>query len=192
MRINSVKNFIKPQVKRCLARIAKSRRLKPVLSSDTFITVLDNVFSPRTFAMKKVGKNLYRGTQVELREIDKIAKKGINLVINLKFELPKTHKKLKKKYIEKGIKYINMPLNPFKLDMKQIENIFKVLKENLDKKMYIHCCFGKDRTGLVVGMYEKLLGNFNFMKVWDNLIKNGHREDIFPEVKKALLKFNSK
>lgn len=112
----------------------------------------------------QVNENLYRGNAVysPVKAL-RIKGKGIKQVIDLRHEdgtMVRLLKSLEKIYLKTlGIKYINKRF--YKDGIETVPDIafFEGINEQINKnKTYIHCHFGKHRTGFAVAMYEKSAG----------------------------------
>ncbi len=102
----------------------------------------------------QVSDKFFRGSQPESNEdYAKLKENGIKTIINLRWD--KSVEKSKKQAELLGFNFINVPLRG---DERPAEdNVEKVLKEINKKengKVYLHCTYGKDRTGLIAAMYR--------------------------------------
>ena len=110
----------------------------------------------------KVDDKLYRGSAIFTPiRMARLKLKGVNQVIDLraedKFE-SKLVQKLEKFYSKCfNIKFIKIPFTS-ENNVIPSENIFKKITNTINKenaKSYIHCHFGKHRTGQCVAYYQK-------------------------------------
>ena len=128
----------------------------------------------------KVDDKLYRGSAVFTPiRMARLKLKGVNQVIDLraedKFEF-KFLQNLEKFYCKCfNIKFIAIPLT-FNNNAIPYENIFQKIINAINKqsaKSYIHCHYGKHRTGQCIAYYQKQQ-NYNEDEIIKDLFKYGY------------------
>jgi|GEM_PF-6356668 len=137
----------------------------------------------------QVSHGLYRGPQPGEKGIQKLADKGIKVIINLKQDSEKRVKKYKNMAEKCGLDpedYHNLPFNHFdkpdKDNNKKIKEIFKIIEdaEEANKPVYIHCQHGEDRTGMIIAIYRVIKQEMpieDAVKEWQDL---GYRNINYP------------
>lgn len=115
-----------------------------------FIKLMDKVCKNHGgLQIKKVSDDLYRGSDPK-KNISALSKEGIKVILNLKTIGKKELAELTKEAEQLGIDYVNIPLNPFSIK-KSIKAIVSVVSQaSKDKPLFVHCTYGRDRTGFVV------------------------------------------
>ncbi len=95
---------------------------------------------------------LYRGGQTTPEGFERLTKLGIDIVVDVE------RSKHEKKLVERlGMRYVSIPwLCPFPKD-KVFVRFLKLIKDNPDKKIFVHCHLGDDRTGMMVASYRMAL-----------------------------------
>lgn len=85
--------------------------------------------------------------------VRQLAEHGVTTVINMEIGLDAEVAEWFKKY---NIEVVHMPLEPSTMTAEQIEAVAKRVQESIgpDKKCFIHCTHGKDRTGTVIAHYR--------------------------------------
>ena len=97
----------------------------------------------------QVTPTLYRGGQPTYEGFERLAKIGINIVVDTGRSTP--DEKLVK---ELGMRYVFLPWYcPFPKD-KVFAQFIKLVQENPDKKIFVHCRLGEDRTGMMIAAYR--------------------------------------
>ena len=105
---------------------------------------------------KKVDDTLYRGSRPSKYDFSKLKDLGISTIIDLSVEEQDIdEEEYAKNY---GMNYVSMPVDGFtnipKDDqLKMFFNIIKQAKEQ-GEKVFVHCLYGEDRTGLMVNFYK--------------------------------------
>jgi hypothetical protein len=92
---------------------------------------------------------LYRGGQPTHEGFERLAKMGINIVVDT------GRSKRDEKQIKRlGMRYVPLPWYcPFPKD-DVFARFLKLIKENPDKKIFVHCRLGDDRTGMMIAAYR--------------------------------------
>jgi tyrosine-protein phosphatase SIW14 len=101
-----------------------------------------------------IATNLYRGAQPSLDGFAGLHKLGVDIVVDFRDETNEI--KLEKKSVEsQGMKFVSVPWRGDALPTHdELVTFFKLLRDNPDKKIFIHCEYGKDRTGVMSALYR--------------------------------------
>ena len=101
-----------------------------------------------------VNGTLYRGAQPHDSSYADLQKLGMNIVVDFRGESDEVS--AEKKAVESlGMKFVNLPWNGASLPTRdQILTFFTLLRDNPDKKIFLHCQYGADRTGVMVALYR--------------------------------------
>ena len=118
--------------------------------------------SPQPYNYRQINKNIhvgghpfnpktsFRNTDAQVLSILKFLKtKKIETIIDLEntWRIQKRYKKLLKKA---GLKRIHVPMHAFKVPNKKE---WQQIKTAMKKPVYIHCKWGADRAGAIIGRY---------------------------------------
>jgi protein tyrosine/serine phosphatase len=97
---------------------------------------------------------LYRGAQPTPEGFAALHKLGIDIVVDFRDEPSEI--KLEKKSVEsQGMRFVSVPWKGDALPTNdQLVTFFKLLHDNPDKEIFIHCEYGKDRTGVMAALYR--------------------------------------
>ena len=99
----------------------------------------------------QVTPKLYRGGQPGIAGARSLKKTGIDIVVDMRGGLNKREKATVQ---ELGMQYISIPWHcPFPSD-KPFATFLKLIQENPEKKIFVHCRLGNDRTGMAVAAYR--------------------------------------
>ena len=59
----------------------------------------------------------------------------------------------------------------------RIDKILKILSDEANYPVFVHCQKGEDRTGLVIGLYRVLIQHETPESAWDEMLKFGYHPD---------------
>lgn len=80
-----------------------------------------------------------------------------------------------------GIRFISIPLNGFLAPSHEdIDNILRTLDDESLHPVLVHCQYGRDRTGLVTGLYRVLYQDWAPKAAWKEMLDRGFRRVLFP------------
>jgi tyrosine-protein phosphatase SIW14 len=100
----------------------------------------------------EVTPTLYRGAQPTGKGFENLAKMGIGIVVDLrdgnegKFE--------EKEVTQSGMKFVAIPWRCGSPKDDDFAKFLTVVRDNSDKKVFVHCRLGVDRTGMMVAAYR--------------------------------------
>ncbi len=101
-----------------------------------------------------VTATLFRGAQPNSSAFAGLQKLGMNIVVDFRGESGEVS--AEKKSVEAlGMKFVNLPWNGASVPTRdQILSFFTLLRENPDQKIFLHCQYGADRTGVMIALYR--------------------------------------
>lgn len=89
-----------------------------------------------------------------------------------------------------GINYFSKPIDARKKqNLDYLKEILSIVEDTTNQPVLIHCLGGKDRTGLIVGMYKLKYTNLTFSQIKKEIIMYGHDQKDLPEIFKSLKTF---
>jgi protein tyrosine/serine phosphatase len=100
----------------------------------------------------EVTPTLYRGAQPTEKGFENLAKMGIGIVVDLrdgnegKFE--------EKEVTQSGMEFVAIPWRCSSPKDDDFAKFLMVVRDNPDKKVFVHCHMGVDRTGMMVAAYR--------------------------------------
>jgi protein tyrosine/serine phosphatase len=100
--------------------------------------------------LAEVTPNLYRGAQPSSKGLQKLAKMGVNIVVDLRGDRAGERAQVEKL----GMTYVAIPWHcPFPKD-EAFAKFIAVTKANPSKKIFVHCRLGDDRAGMTIASYR--------------------------------------
>jgi tyrosine-protein phosphatase SIW14 len=102
----------------------------------------------------KVSDSLYRGAQPRETGYKELQNLGISIVVDLRTGL--SERRAERSAVESlGMRHISIPTSGFfGPGDDQVAEFLKLLRDNPAKKIFVHCYFGDDRTGVMVAVYR--------------------------------------
>ena len=97
---------------------------------------------------------LFRGAQPTGNAFADLQKLGVNIVVDFRGEGGEVI--AEKKSVESlGMKFVSLPWNGGSIPTRdEILTFFTLLRDNPDKKIFIHCEYGADRTGVMIALFR--------------------------------------
>jgi len=120
-----------------------------------------------------VEKQIYRGaapTQAGLKKLQEI---GVHTIIDLRIE--KINREEKKVAEGMGFTWVHMPLGREAPTVKQVETFLALMDKAEKEPVYVHCQYGADRTGAMIGIYRMRVQEWDFEKTWKEMRQFGFK-----------------
>ena len=100
----------------------------------------------------QVTPTLYRGAQPTTQGFENLSKMGIHIVVDLR---DGNEGKYEEKVVTKvGMQFVSIPWNCTQPKDAYFAKFVAVLRDNPDKKVFVHCHIGVDRTGMMIAAYR--------------------------------------
>lgn len=102
----------------------------------------------------QVSATLYRGGQPTAEGLQELKKLGIGIVVNFRDE--REHIEAERPQVEGlGLRYVSIPWSSLhKPENGKVAEFLELLRANPEKKVFVHCHYGADRTGVMVALYR--------------------------------------
>jgi tyrosine-protein phosphatase SIW14 len=99
----------------------------------------------------EVTPRLFRGAQPNKRGYAALAKMGIDIVVDTRGNRTKSEGKEVRHH---GMQYVAIPWHcPFPRD-ETFARFLRLMRDNPNKKVFVHCRLGDDRTGMMIAAYR--------------------------------------
>ena len=99
----------------------------------------------------KVTPFLYRGAQPTPEGFKTLSKMGVNVVIDARLS---GRDKESQQVNALGMQYVSIPWHCLFPTDEKMARFLAVLRENRGKKVFVHCRYGDDRTGMMIAAYR--------------------------------------
>ena len=121
---------------------------------------------------------LYRGAQPSREGFEGLAAMGIDIVVDARLSGKSSEKKAVN---AAGMQYISIPWHCMFPKDKAIAQFLTVLREHPKKKIFVHCRYGDDRTGMMIAAYRMTVDNWTAEEAWAEMQQFGmNRQICFP------------
>lgn len=122
-----------------------------------------------------VPEGIYRGGQPTSSDLKFLKQLGVRTIVKL------NHSGLegeRRQSARLGMKFFSLPLNPSSVGESEscegVAQAVAILSDRSAWPVYVHCTYGRDRTGLVVGAYRELVEGATWSSVDEELARYGH------------------
>jgi tyrosine-protein phosphatase SIW14 len=103
----------------------------------------------------RVNDVLYRGAQPHTAGIRELKKLGITTIVDLRGENPGLRDSEREQAESLGIRFVNIPVNGWSPPSNdQVAQFLALFRNHPKEKVFVHCRFGDDRTGVFVAAYR--------------------------------------
>ncbi len=118
----------------------------------------------------EVTPNLFRGGQPGVDGLESLKKMGVSIVVDMRSGPNNNERRAVGKL---GMQYVSIPWHcPFPTD-EAFARFLKVVEDNSDKKVFVHCRLGDDRTGMAVAAYRMAEQGWSADQALDEMEKFG-------------------
>jgi tyrosine-protein phosphatase SIW14 len=94
---------------------------------------------------------LYRGGQPRPAGFEGLAKMGVNIVVDVRLT---GRDKERTEVNKQGMQFVELPWHCLFPKDDTFARFLKLLKDNPDKKVFVHCRYGDDRTSMMIAAYR--------------------------------------
>jgi protein tyrosine/serine phosphatase len=103
----------------------------------------------------KVSEQLFRGAQPHLANLRELKKLGITTIVDLRGEASRTRQAERARAESLGMRFVSVPVGPFSNpSSSQLAAFFSLVRQTPPEKIFVHCQYGEDRTGVFIAAYR--------------------------------------
>lgn len=103
----------------------------------------------------KINDSLYRGAQPQITALEELRKLGITTIVDLRSEDHSTREREKAEAERLGMHFLNIPVGGFSAPTNdQVVRFLSLFSDNAHEKVFVHCHYGEDRTGVFIAAYR--------------------------------------
>jgi protein tyrosine phosphatase (PTP) superfamily phosphohydrolase (DUF442 family) len=106
----------------------------------------------------RINDHLYRGAQPKSQGLAELQKLGITTVVDLRGEDPETIAWERKQAETLGMRFVHIPVSGWSPPTnEQVVQFLSLFQDKSGQRIFVHCRFGDDRTGVFVATYRMAL-----------------------------------
>ncbi len=126
---------------------------------------------------------LYRGGQPEQRAYAELKNLGIETVVNFRHEAGVIEKE--RKAVEAlGMRFVSIPWSPWHdPTAEQVAEFLELLRAHPKQKVFAHCHYGSDRTGVMVAAYRIAADHWTPEKALEEMNAYHYHHFFYPHLK---------
>jgi len=103
----------------------------------------------------KISDSLYRGAQPNLAHLGELKKLGVTTIVDLRSESRHTREQEQTQAESLGMHFVSIPVGGFNPPTsEQLAQFFLVMRQTPVQKIFVHCRYGEDRTGVFIAAYR--------------------------------------
>jgi protein tyrosine phosphatase (PTP) superfamily phosphohydrolase (DUF442 family) len=115
-----------------------------------------------------VSGQIYRGAAPSDAGIEHLSGSGIKTIIDLRMNGEGCeHEKVVVDHL--GMKYVHIPMGMRRPTLDQMVSFLRVVNDQQNQPVFVHCRYGADRTGLQIGIYRILVEHWSYEKVYSEM-----------------------
>ena len=102
----------------------------------------------------RISSSLYRGAQPQAQSLRQLKALGITTIVNLRGEDASSRERERKEAESLGLRFVSIPVGGFAPPTNEQVAKFLSIFHEPGEKVFVHCRFGDDRTGVFVATYR--------------------------------------
>lgn len=148
-------------------------KLQPLIF---FITLLLSLNFAYAASFYKVTEGVYRGPRPMPRDLVELKQIGVKTILNIDSDIESIRWE-RKIAGEMGFKYISIPLSGFWTPTdRDVNRILNLLADPIQYPIFLHCKYGQDRTGLIVGLFRVFHQDIDAEIAYEEMLEYGFHQ----------------
>jgi protein tyrosine/serine phosphatase len=155
-------------------------RAVPASYASTTPALAEKLVVPGISNFGKVSDSLYRGSQPRNAGYQELQRLGVSFVVDLRTS--SAAQAAEQRTVEAlGMQHVALPMSGFfGPSDEQVAAFLKLLRDNPEKKTFVHCYLGDDRTGALVATYRIAEDRWTVDQAYNEMVAfHFHRDLIF-------------
>ena len=123
----------------------------------------------------EVTPHLYRGGQPSKEGLESLAKMGIDIIVDGRLT---GDKKERKAAAKAGMQFVPIRWHCLYPRDEVFARFLAVIRDNPDKKIFVHCRYGDDRTGMMIAAYRMAVQNWTWQEARKEMDAFGFHHEV--------------
>ena len=140
----------------------------------------------------KISDVLFRGAQPSAQGLAELKKLGITTVVDLRGNRGPVA--AERRQVESlGMRFIDIPVRGWSAPTNaQVAQFLKLFKDDPQQRVFVHCYYGEDRSGVMVAAYRIAQQNWTADQAVDEMYSFGFHYHLYPGMKSYVREFPAK
>ena len=138
----------------------------------------------------KINDVLFRGAQPKENGLAELKKLGITTIVDLRGEDREKSEWERKQTGSLGLHFVHLPVSGWAPPTdEQVAQFLELFRDDPHQRVFVHCRFGDDRTGVFVAAYRMAVEKWTPEKAMDEMYFFGFNGFWHPSMKKFIREF---
>ncbi|HKD49740.1 MAG TPA: tyrosine-protein phosphatase [Candidatus Acidoferrum sp.] len=138
----------------------------------------------------KINDVLFRGAQPQESGLAELNKLGITTIVDLRGEDREKYEWERKETESRGMRFVHLPVSGWAPPTDaQVAQFLALFRDDPQQKVFVHCRFGDDRTGVFVATYRMAVDKWSPEKAMDEMYFFGFNGFWHPSMKRFIREF---
>jgi tyrosine-protein phosphatase SIW14 len=138
----------------------------------------------------RINDRFYRGAQPKPQGLAELKKLGITTVVDLRLEDPAKILWERQQVESLGMRFVHIPVNEWSAPTnEQVVQFLSLFRDDPAQKIFVHCRFGEDRTGVFVATYRMAVEKWPTEQALHEMNLFGFNSLWHPAMKSFILSF---
>ncbi|MBI5832577.1 MAG: tyrosine-protein phosphatase [Armatimonadetes bacterium] len=121
----------------------------------------------------RVEAGIYRGAAPTAQGLKSLRAVGVKTIIDLRIE--KARHQAKRDAEALGFRWVGLPMGKAAPTKQQVNTLLTTLRDESKQPVYVHCQYGADRTGCMIGLFRVTVQDWSFEKAWAEMRRYGFK-----------------
>jgi tyrosine-protein phosphatase SIW14 len=138
----------------------------------------------------KINDSLFRGAQPNENGLAELKKLGVTTIVDLRGEDREKYEWERKQAESLGMRFVHLAVSGWAPPTDgQVAQFLALFRDDPHQKVFVHCRFGDDRTGVFVATYRMAVEKWSPEKAMDEMYFFGFNGFWHPSMKKFIWEF---
>lgn len=140
----------------------------------------------------KIGETLFRGAQPSAQGLAELKKLGVTTIVDLRGDRgPVAQERAQAEAL--GLRFVDIPMSGWSApSTSQVAQFLKLVQNDPSQKVFVHCYYGADRTGVMIAAYRIAQQNWTADQAVAEMYSFGFHYRWHPSMKSYVLGFPAK